>query len=142
MTMVKILARLCAITFLIAASGCLPAAPAGPIGQAKVPPNADLSGVRAVSVSLTADKTALPFPVALPDLPNLPQLLGAGSVDLVRPDGKIVYSGKIVATQPLAVKVTIPTKDATLTAVLHPANGADKSAAMTISSGAASARFQ
>ena len=92
-----------------------------------MPARADLSGVRGVTVKVAADPKGL---------------AGIANVDLVRPDGKVVFTGRLSAAWPLEARVVMPTKDGQLTAVLKAPGGAPQSLTLTINAGAASARFQ
>jgi hypothetical protein len=110
----------------IAAGGC--SERSVPLARAEVPLHADLSGVRAVDVRLSAPRAVLGG--------------AAASVELVRPDGKVVLTGRLDADRPMAVRVVLPTKDSGLTATLRAADGSRRSLALSVQAGVATGRFQ
>jgi hypothetical protein len=98
-------------------------APPASLATAQVPANADLSGVRGIDVRIAATSDA-------------------GRIDLLRPDGKVVFVGRVQPGRTLVARVVIPTKDTTLTAVLHSPGSADKPLSLTIDGTAAQGTFE
>jgi hypothetical protein len=97
--------------------------PSTSLAAAGVPPNADLSGVRGVEVRIPA------IPVA-------------GRIDLLRPDGKVVYTGVAKVGRAFTGHIVMPTKDVGLTAILRVSGFADRSLRLAIVAGSANGTFQ
>jgi hypothetical protein len=115
-----------AVLLLFATTSCGEPPPI-PLAAARVPAHADLSGVRGVHVKLTLD----------------PRALGEhGLVDLVRPDGQVVFTGLIDSSLPLSARIVMPTKDSTLSAILRSRDGRERSLTLRIHDGSSSGRFR
>jgi hypothetical protein len=96
--------------------------PATSLAAVRIPKNADLSGIRGVDVRLGS-------------------MMASGRVDLLRSDGRIVFSGHLEAGRPFVARIAMPTKDSTLTAVLHTYAGPDRSVSLAISADTARGSF-
>ena len=92
------------------------------LASVTVPKGADLSGMRGIDVRIG----------------NLPR---AGRLDLLRPDQKIVFTGRADAGQTLRARIVMPTKDSSLTAVLRTPGAPDLSLPLVIEAGLAKASF-
>jgi hypothetical protein len=120
----KWLARLFLVTHAFA--GCYsapPPSPPGSLAEVKVPPKADLSGVRGVSVTINGAPTE-------------------GRLDLLRPDGGVVFTGRIRSGQTISARVAIPTKDSTIIAVLRVADLPERRLSLAIKANVAAGSFQ
>ncbi len=130
--------RAAALLLLAAGGGCLSGAPQS-LAETAVPAAADLAGARTVEVRVLADPGVLPSGRATSD--GVDDANGVAIVDLQRADGALLYSGKVQAGTQFAAQIQLPTKDASVTAVLHAPAG-DRTLKLAVENGAAEGHFQ
>jgi hypothetical protein len=120
----KWFARFFLVTY--AFTGCYsapPPSPPGSLAEVKVPSNADLSGVRGVTVTINGAPAE-------------------GRLDLLRPDGGVVFTGRVRSGQPISARVAIPTKDSTVIAVLRVTGLPERRLSLAIKTNIAAGSFQ
>jgi len=94
--------------------------------EAQIPAGFTFRTSHSVDVTVAAGKTAVP--------------VGGAPIEITRPDGKLVFRGRITADRPLHLKVPLALKDKELTATLRLAGGVT-TMKLPISGAAASASF-
>jgi hypothetical protein len=107
---------------LVGCHSAPPPAPPGSLESVRVPANADLSGVRGVVVSIGAAPAD-------------------GRLDLLRPDGKVVFTGRVRRGRPLTARIGLPTKDSAITAVLAVPGAPERRLSLEIEASAATGSF-
>ena len=101
-------------------AGCTWGTPQPSIDKLSVPKDFTFANTRSVAVQIDAGKAML-------------GASGWASLELARPDGKLVYKGAIGAGHPLSLKLAVAHKDAALRATLITDDGAHHDASIPVS---------
>jgi hypothetical protein len=118
-----------ALVILVAGlAACSKQPPPRPLGSAPIPSDFTFATTRGVELRIGV-------------APSLVQESGMAGVEVSRPDGKILFRGPVRADSTTRLKLAVPTKDDELQVKLW-AGLAEKSARVSIASGAAAYTFQ
>ena len=98
-------------------------------GQSSAAPGFNFQTTRPVALTITAQASALGGTASAP-------------LRIARPDGQIVYRGRIGAAKAVHMNLPVATKDAQFVATLTRADGSESSLSMPITGGSAMAVFQ
>lgn len=109
------------------------------LGEVDVPPDADLSGVRSVTVTVSATARALPSRTATVD--GTPLADGAGAFEVLRADGEVLHEGRLTVRTPVTARLLLPARDAEVRVRLLVPAGAARTATARVQDGAASVTF-
>jgi hypothetical protein len=96
--------------------------------DAKIPAGFTFATSREVSVKLSGGAAALPAS-------------GVGSLEIARPDGKVLYRGRLDARTPVRVKLPVPNNHGQLVATLEGPGGARSAVKLDILDGAVAHAF-
>lgn len=94
--------------------------------EAQIPAGFTFRTSHSVDVTLAAGKTVVPA--------------GGAPIEITRPDGKLVFRGRLTSDRPLHIKVPLALKDKELTATLRNSSGVT-TMKLPISGAAAAASF-